>query len=340
MNKKIIYLLIALVAALGLYFVLNKNTISTLPVDEKNFQYTSTDKIDKIFIKNKFTKDFVILEKKTSNEWMVNNKHVASKYQINNLLKTLRQMRVKKPVSKNLINQVVKDFALNSQKVEIYENGKLSKVFYVGNNTIDEMGTYFYMEKAKEPYVCHIPGFNGFLNTRFYTSENDWRTTSVFSSKADEIKYIDVTWINMPTQSFHIDNTDKTPTISSENKVIENNKSINLNQLKAYLNLWENLSFEGFPINLDANDIDSISKTTPFVILKLTTKKDEITTLRIHKKGIFPDTDIQTDRQGNPLEYDVENFYAFINENNQEVVQIQDYIFGKVMKPLDAFKLK
>jgi hypothetical protein len=55
---------------------------------------------------------------------------------------------------------------------------------------------------------------------------------------------------------------------------------------------------------------------------------------------MFPDTNIQFDRQGNPLEYDVENFYAYINNNNQEVVQIQDYIFGKVMKKLDDFKLK
>jgi hypothetical protein len=284
MNKKIVYLLIALVIVLGLYFILNKNTVSTLAVDEKDFHFSSTDKIDKIFIKNKFTKEFVILEKKEGNIWMVNNKHIANKFQINNLLKTLRQIRVKKPVSKNLINQVIKDFALNSQKVEIYENGKISKVFYVGNNTIDEMGTYFYMEKAKEPYVCHIPGFNGFLNTRFYTTENDWRTTSVFSSKADEIKSIDVIWTASSKQSFHIDNTDKEPIISTDNKVFENNKNINLNQLKSYLNLWENLSFDGFPINLKSKDIDSISKTIPLVELKLVTKKGETTTLRIHRK--------------------------------------------------------
>jgi hypothetical protein len=55
---------------------------------------------------------------------------------------------------------------------------------------------------------------------------------------------------------------------------------------------------------------------------------------------MFEDTNIQFDRQGNPLEYDIENFYAFINNNNKEVVQIQDYVFGKVMKTNRDFLIK
>ena len=119
-----------------------------------------------------------------------------------------------------------------------------------------------------------------------------------------------------------------------------NNKDINLNNVKSYLKLWENLSFEGFPIDLDVNKIDSISKTIPLLTLRLTDKKGKITILRIHKKGIKPDSNIQMDQEGNPLQFDIENFYAFINDNNKEVVQIQDFIFGKVMKTTSDFILK
>jgi hypothetical protein len=340
MNKKIIFLCLALALIIGLYFILNKDTVSTISANERDFNFESTDKIDKIFIKNKFTKEYVTLTKKSAREWMVNNEYVGNIYHIDILLETLRKIRVKKPVSDKQINQVIKNLALNGHKVEIYENGKLSKVFYVGNNTLDEMGTYFYMDKAKEPFICHIPGFKGFLNSRFYTNQNSWRTKNIFSAKDEEIKYIDVKWMDAPMNSFHIDNSEKTPLIFSNNQKLENNKTINLNKLKSYLKLWENLSFEGFPINLSLQQIDSISKTTPILELKLTDKKDRVTILKIHKKGIFSDTNIQTDKSGNPLAYDIENFYAFINNNNKEVVQIQDYIFGKVMKTIDDFKLK
>jgi hypothetical protein len=99
------------------------------------------------------------------------------------------------------------------------------------------------------------------------------------------------------------------------------------------------LAYEGFPINLNDKQIDSIYNTPPLLTLSLTAA-GKTTQLKIHKKGMFEDTNIQFDRQGNPLEYDIENFYAFINNNNKEVVQIQDYVFGKVMKTNRDFLIK
>jgi hypothetical protein len=110
--------------------------------------------------------------------------------------------------------------------------------------------------------------------------------------------------------------------------------------LKTYLKLWENLSFEGFPIDLDAQKVDSIYNTNPLLVIKVWDKKDKLYSLRIYKKGIKRDSNIQFDNEGNPLKFDIETFYAFINENAKEVVQIQDYIFGKVMKQRADFLIK
>lgn len=324
---------------LGVYFFLNQSSISTLNADDKDFSFKNTNQIDKIFMKNKFTNEFVTLTKVSDNEWKVNGKHIGNIYQIDILLETLRKIRVRKPVALNFLNSVIKDMAGNATKVEIYENNKLSKVFYVGSNTIDESGTYFYMDKAKEPYICHIPGFKGYLNSRFFTNENIWRSKSIFSAESEQIKTIEVEWTEEPNQSFKIDNSQTNPQFFSQNQLLENNKVINLNKLKSYLKLWENLSFEGFPINLTPQQVDSISKTKPLITLKLTDKKGKITSLQIHKKGIFKDTNIQYDENGNALPHDIENFYAFINGDFKEVVQIQDFIFGKVMKKVPDFRL-
>ncbi len=340
MNKKTIILITVLALVIGLYFFLNRNITNTLAGNERNFEFASTDKIDKVFLSNRGTKKYVTLTKQGDKSWIANDTFKVNTAQIDLLFSTLKKMRVKRPVSKEEKDRVVKNMAFNATKVEIYENGKLSKVFYVGGNTQDEMGSYFYMEGGKEPYVCHIPGLNAYLNSRFFTDLVAWRSKSIFSSKEEEIKTIEINWTEQPEKSFTIHNEQKEPMLVLQNKTYKNNEEVNLNKIKSYLKLWENLSFEGFPIDLDAHKIDSIAHTKPILTIRLTDKKNQVTTLAIHKKGIKPDSDIQFDQQGNPLEFDIETFYAFINGNKKEVVQIQDYIFGKVMKYNTDFLLK
>ena len=340
MNKKTIFLLSAILAVILVFFLLKRNNCNTLTGNDHDFSFKSTDKIDKIFIANKLTGKYVILTKQDSTHWILNDTFNVNIHQIISLLDVFKKLQIKRPVSNKEINIVKKDIAVSGTKVEIYENGSLSKVYYVGTNTHDEMGTYFLMDKAEEPYVCHIPGFNGYIGAKYHYQPVAWRSKDIFRSKDSEIKNLNVEWYGAPQNSFTINCDGSEPTFSSNNKLFANNKDINLNNVKSYLKLWENLSFEGFPIDLDVNKIDSISKTIPLLTLRLTDKKGKITILRIHKKGIKPDSNIQMDQEGNPLQFDIENFYAFINDNNKEVVQIQDFIFGKVMKTTSDFILK
>jgi hypothetical protein len=340
MNKKTYFLLGALALVLIVYFVLDRNTGNTLKTNDRDFEFKSTGSIDKVFLSNKFNHQFATLEKKDNTQWTVNDSFKANEFQIDLFFETLRKMKVKRPVSKNELDYVRKDIALNGTKVMIYENKSLSKVFYVGGNTQDEMATYFLMENGNEPFVCHIPGWNGFLNARFFTNLDGWRSKNIFKLKADEIKTIDLEWTDNKEASFKIQNEANEPVLFIGGKLMANNIEVNLNQIKSYLNLWENLSFDGFPIDLNPHKIDSISKTKSILTIQVEDKKGNVTTLRIHRKGIKSDSKIQFDEKGLPLEFDVENFYAFINTKNSEVVQIQDYIFGKVMKKGSDFLLK
>lgn len=340
MNKKTKLLLSIIVVVLCVFYLLNRNTGSTLNVNESAFEFKQTDKIDKIFLSNKYTHQYVILKKVSDKDWTVNDSFKANPYQLEILLEGLKKIRVKRPVSKNELVYVKKDIALNGTKVEIYEKGSLSKVFYVGGNTIDELGTYCLIENAQEPYVCHIPGFNGFISARFFTQRDGWRSKTIFAIKDQDIKQIDLAWTADPNASFTIDNGSKEPLLYINKMVQKNNVEVNLNHLKTYLKLWENLSFEGFPIDLNPHKIDSIAHTLPILTITVTAKDNTKTVLTIHKKGIKRDSNIQFDDQGNPLQFDIETYYAFINSNQKEVVQIQDYIFGKVMKQAKDFALK
>lgn len=339
MNKKTIYLLLAILIVVAAFFVLKRNNSKTLTGSDRDFEFKKTENIDKIFIAHKRTGKFVILKKIDSLNWIANDTFKVNIHQINTLFDGFRKMQIKRPVSKSEMENVKRVIATEGTKIEIYEKGSLSKVYYVGGNTTDEMGTFFLMENAEEPYVCHIPGFNGYLGARYHYQLEAWRSKNIFSVKDKDIKSIEVTWTDQPANSFIINNESSEPFIINNNSTLENNKVANLNSIRTYLKLWENLSFEGFPIDLNAHKIDSISKTTPILTLKVTDKKGQITSLRIHRKGIKRDSSIQYDKDGNPLQFDIESFYAFINNNNKEVVQIQDFIFGKVMKTTADFLL-
>lgn len=340
MNKKTIILISALAIIILAFFFLRRNIGSTMSGNEMDFGYATTDKIDKIFMSNNSSREYILLTKQDARNWTVNKDYKANPSQVDILLETLRKMKVKRPVAKGERETVLKDFVLNGTKVEIYESGKLSKVFFVGRNTADEMGSYFYMENAKEPYVCYIPGFNGYLNSRFFTNLNAWRSKTVFNYKEEEIKTIQLTWTEAPDKSFVINNENNAPVLSTGNKVFGNNTEVNLNKLKSYMKLWENLSYEGHPIDLKRPQIDSIANSAPFLIIKVTDKKGQATTLSIYRKGIRERTRVQHDTEGNPLDFDIEAYYAFVNDNKREIVQIQDFIFGKVMKRNSDFFLE
>lgn len=337
MNKKTIILLGAIALVVALFFILNKDNTQTLNTNEKDFGFKSTDKVDKIFITNVQSKEFVILTKVGKTDWRLNDKYDASTAQVESMLETMRKIQVKKPVAKDVVDGVIKQMVIRGTKVEFYEEGKLSKVFYVGGNTPDDLGTYFYMENAKEPFVCHVPGFNGFLSGNFFTSLEAWRSKVVFKTKEEDIASIDVKWLDQPEGSFLLDNKGSEPLLISANKTYKNNAEVNLNKIKSYLKCWEYLCYEGFPIDLDAHKIDSIAHTKPIVILSLTDKSGKTKTLTVHRKGLKADSYQQMDDEGNPMAFEMENYYAFIDDNKTEVVQIQDFVFGKVLKQLSDF---
>ena len=58
------------------------------------------------------------------------------------------------------------------------------KTWYVGTATPSHTGTYMVLEtpegRGAKPYVVHMEGFTGYLSTRFFTSERDWRYTGMF----------------------------------------------------------------------------------------------------------------------------------------------------------------
>lgn len=339
-NRKILLSLLILALVIGGYFLLKKDKSSTLVKDETSFAVENTDEIDQIFMKAKFLNTSATLAKK-DNKWTINNKYDADGSKINVLLTAIREVRVKHPVSKDYWDMVIRNLAGKGTKVELYSKGKKIKTYYVGGPTPDNTGTYMWIEGATKPYICHIEGFEGYLTPRYFVNEADWRSKMLFELQDEDIEWVKVDWTENKDKGFLITNSDNGPSIERISNQAKQQNAVNANKLKSYLKQFDRLSYEGFPNNKSKAEIDSIyTKTSPFVILTVKAKNKEEKTIRIHRKGLSTTSKSYVDEYGVKLPFEQDNYFAYLNNNKKEMMQLQDFVFGKILKTYDDFLLE
>ena len=98
-------------------------------------------------------------------------------------------MRIKHPIARSALENIIKRMSIQNTKVDIFQNNKQVKTIYIGGETADQLGTFMMIEGAKEPYVVYIPGFNGYLSSRFSCQEHLWRDKKIFHKKIKTAKY-------------------------------------------------------------------------------------------------------------------------------------------------------
>ena len=114
-------------------------------------------------------------------------------------------------------NGVINSMAASAVKCEIYTNNpdKPEKVYYVGSETKDLLGTYMLLEGSSTPFVMEIPSFNGYLNSRYFTAEREWRDRTIFNYKPSDITSIVFAYTLEPEKSFKIEPQGKLYKVSS-----------------------------------------------------------------------------------------------------------------------------
>lgn len=332
----IIPILIVVVLIIG-YFSIKDDKKTTLIEEVSNFAIDDKKQVDKIFISGKLTDETVLLEKQKDDSWLVNGEYPVDNAKLDLLLNTLKNVKVKYPVSKAQWDYTIKSLSSRGVKTEIYSGNKLLKTLYVGGPTPDHEGTFMYLEGSKEPFVCHIPGFVGYLTPRFITSEQDWRSKIIFRHTAEDIEWVKVEWPEEPNNSFEITNQNNAELKSTDGKVI---KGLNQNKVNSYLNMFELIAFDGFPLDMKDKDIDSVyNQTTPFFVLTLKARNQVPKKIQLHRKGLKMSSKAQYNELGDILPYELGNYYAFIDDNKSELLQVQDFVFSKLLKKVEDFKM-
>ena len=187
-NEWIIKGVIIIILVILIFIGYQKDKInSSIREDKRNFSITDTLSIDQIKLENRNLETISLY--RDEGKWILNDTLIANPYTINLLLKTIKEMRIKQPVARSALNNVIKNMGIQNTRVDFYAKKKKIKTIYIGGETADQLGTFMMLKDAKEPYIVHIPGFNGYLSSRFSCKENLWREKKIFPDKIKTIWY-------------------------------------------------------------------------------------------------------------------------------------------------------
>lgn len=334
MKKTILYLCVLLgLSFVVWYFVFKEKGVFSK--DEASFQVTDTASVYKIFLADKKGKK--ILLDRNSGEWRLDNKYPVMQQPINILLTTINRQIAQYPVPQNAYDNVIKMMAGEAIKVELYgKRGDKISVFYVVGQANDNKGSYMLMEGSDMPYVVQIPGFEGYLTSRYSTEIADWRDRTVIDIPVNNLKYVSVTYDNEPLNNFILKRNPSNGFDVEVDKALVSGKELNKKRADLYSSFFEKVYSEGY-IN-GTIKLDSIIKSSPkkcvieAVSLDGKLQHIDVYLMAMNKRS----KNMLTPFPGIDNRYDADRFYAVIN-NFKDTVIIQRFTFDKIFRKAYEF---
>lgn len=336
MKKNIVYIVVVLGLSFVTYWLVanynNKNTIDDLEA-EYAFGVEDTAAVTKIVITDKTPAEITLTRKE--NGWFVNDAYKARPDALRILLETLHDQAMRTFVPAATQPTVAKRIAVYGKEVKVFAGDELVKHFFVGTETPDQLGTYMLMAGAEQPFAVSIQGFNGYLNSRYFTEAYLWRDRTIFGISKTEIASVSLRYPQDENETFFVENqVDRVALRDAQGQEVVSALPINMN---IFLGSFRTANYEAEVVPTDGiwSKRDSIAQAEPAFVLTLTTTKGTQQQLKAYKKR--PDGDDEVDENGLPLEWDPDRLYAFLDDGR--MVLIQHYGLRNIIVTKSFFSL-
>jgi hypothetical protein len=343
MKKNLILTLVFVVLAVAsavVYLQSNSSTIADEPLTD--FAIEDTAQVNKVIITDHLGKMATLERVPGERLWKLNGKLEAREDAVNLMLKTFNRIRIRGNVSDSSRDNMLKLLASSSKRVEIFTGGdEPAKIWYVGIPTPDHTGTLMLLEipgigRSEEPYIVHMEGFTGFLSTRFFTNEMEWRYTGIFEYPHLEIRKVRMINHMIPADSWEVrfgggNNLELwscNAAGASEKKV----SRFDTTAVKDQLLLFKKIHVESFNTQLSEQQTDSLRNASPAYTLEVTDNSGKSTTIDLHLK---PSKKAIEDDYGNIIPFDLDYFWAKTQDG--EIAMAQSFNFSPLLNPIGKF---
>ena len=307
---------------------------NTLSADYTAFKIEDTASIDRIVLSNRSNQQTVLV--RNTNRWDVENGNFpARKDLVEVTLNTLRRMEVKEFVSKAGRDHQLKQLAVHGTKVEVYQNGEITRRFYVGGPTQNHMGTYMMLDGADMPVVVYVPGFRGYLSNHFTPNIQEWKSRQIFAYHISDIQSVKVKHVRNPEQSFKVEVLSplqfalfRGPSLS------QNMPSFDTSLVKVFLQNFKALGFENF-VDVNAARMDSVRAGYGLYSVEVLDKEGTLRKVDLYQIPLPPGT---LNMLGEPVNFDVDRMYGVVDDSI--ITLCQFFTFDPVTMPADYFLKK
>jgi len=332
MKKNKLFLILAVVLGLlTIIFFVNRNN-GTIRKELMDFAVKDTAGITRIFLADR-NGNTVRLDRQADASWRVNDSLDADKFMMRNLLTAIYRLDVRTRVAKSAYNNVIKNLSTSAVKCEIYLHGSgdPSKIYYVGHETQDALGTFMMLENSNAPFVMEIPGFNGYLTPRYSTNIKDWRNKILVHVPAEKIKSVTVNYPALPDRqgnTYRVSSPVNKGTISHTDTAAVDN----------YLSFFNLIYFENWDGDPGTHQHDSLLQTTPVCEISVLDNDGKHTDLSVYPMPLSQGSLVQTDSLGQLLKYDVDHIYVHMRSTN-ELVTVQHAAIDRIFRNMNDFDL-
>ncbi len=327
--KKILVLIfgIALLGGLGWYakkLISNDGQSDTQLIA---FEIKDTNAVDKIIITDPFSTKMELI-RKNKTEWTDKNGGCITQSNVHLILDAFSKITFKGYLPEKAQKKFTELMSTSHTKVEIFQNGEWTKTWYIGPAAQDHLGQIMLLETADDgkstfPVMMSIKGMYGVIEPRFFADPRKWICTNIFSLKMNEIKEVDVKFPSEKHRNFKLAKKGIHYSLTQNGKKLA---SVDTSNIYRYLQVYKKVNFELANYELSKKQCDSLKKTAPFCVLKLTEMNHKKTTLRMFR---IKTEEPQRNEFGDLVNMDMNKFWCQLPSG--ELVKCQYFVFNQLI---------
>jgi hypothetical protein len=264
MNKILIRICVFFIVIV-LFLLILLRSRSPFGRDNSSFASEPKEEITKIEFSENGKK--LTLEKK-GEAWLVNDKSEARKSGVLFLLRILKEIKIKSPVSQDLYNTEISAKKIAPVKVKVYEKRGLLKSFFVYKTTSNNYGNIMKIKEASKPFIVYVPGYDGNIGSGFMLNELFWRPYTVFNLLPSEIASVNLESLSDTSSSFSIINKNHHFFLSGPSGNLTGWDS---SLVARYISYFAYVPFESWAFKLEEPEKKSIEAQKPLYKLTVIT---------------------------------------------------------------------
>jgi hypothetical protein len=283
MNKTLLRSIFVIILALILFLILLK---TRAPFGKNNSSFASEPKEE--ITRIEFSQDGkkLTIEKK-SETWFINDMTEARKSGVLFLLRILKEIKIKSPLSPGLFKSEIIDKNISPVKVRVYEKNKFLKTFLVYKTGSNIYGNVMKIKDNSKPFIVFVPGYDGNIGSAFIMNELFWQHYTVFNLLPSEIASVKLVNISDTSASFSITNQHHRFFLTNDSG---NKTGWDSAMIVRYISYFAFIPFESWELEMRENEQKSVESQPPlYKITVLTTNgKKRILTLwglQVDKNG-------------------------------------------------------